>query len=83
MSEENKDAIFDKMMDEYTKKCMKLCIENNSIDANLFNEFGVKRGLRDKNGKGVLSGITNISLIKATDMEDGHVIPCEDRKSVV
>ena len=77
MSEENKDAIFDKMMDEYTKKCMKLCIENNSIDANLFNEFGVKRGLRDKNGKGVLSGITNISLIKATDMEDGHVIPCE------
>lgn len=51
MSEENKDVIFDKMMDEYTKKCMKLCIENNSIDSNLFNEFGVKRGLRDKNGR--------------------------------
>lgn len=31
----------------------------------------------DKNGKGVLSGITNISLIKATDMDGDRVIPCE------
>ncbi len=52
-------------------------MENNQIDASLFEEYGVKRGLRDKNGKGVLSGITNISLIKASDVKDGRTIPCD------
>lgn len=65
------DGIFqgshEQMMEEYTKRYKKVCVENNSIDGKLFDEFGVKRGLRDKNGKGVLSGITNISLIKATE----------------
>ena len=67
----------EQMMEEYAKRYKKICIENNSIDGKLFDEFGVKRGLRDKNGKGVLSGITNISLIKATDMDGDRVIPCE------
>jgi citrate synthase len=68
---------FDKMMDEYSGKYSKVCVENNQIDAALFEEYGVKRGLRDKNGKGVLSGITNISLIKASDTKDGRVVPCD------
>lgn len=67
----------EQMMEEYAKRYKKICIENNSIDGKLFDEFGVKRGLRDKNGKGVLSGITNISLIKATDMDGDRVIQCE------
>lgn len=67
----------EQMMEEYAKRYKKICIENNSIDGKLFDEFGVKRGLRDKNGKGVLSGITNISLIKANDMDGDRVIPCE------
>lgn len=68
---------FDKMMEDYAEKCSKICRENNHIDAGLFDEFGVKRGLRDKNGKGVLSGITNISLIKASENRDGRTVPCE------
>lgn len=69
---------YEKMMQDFATKHCKICVENNSIDADLYSEFGVKRGLRDKNGKGVLSGITNISLIKATDTaEDGHIIPCD------
>ena len=75
------DGIFqashEQMMEEYTKRYKKVCVEINSIDGKLFDEFGVKRGLRDKNGKGVLSGITNISLIKATEMDGDRVIPCE------
>ena len=67
----------EQMMEEYAKRYKKICIENNSIDGKLFDEFGVKRGLRDKNGKGVLSGITNISLIKSTEMDGDRVIPCE------
>lgn len=68
---------YDKMMDDYAARYKRVCVENNSIDAKLFEEYGVKRGLRDKNGKGVLSGITNISLIKASEMDGDRVIPCE------
>ncbi len=68
---------FKRMMDEYSKKYSKICTDNNQIDVSLFEEYGVKRGLRDKNGKGVLSGITNISLIKASDTKDGRMIPCD------
>ena len=69
--------LFNKMMADYASKYTKVCVRNNQIDGKLFEEYGVKRGLRDKNGKGVLSGITNISLIKASDTKDGRIIPCE------
>lgn len=69
---------YEKMMHEFADKYCKICVDNNSINTELYDKYGVKRGLRDKNGKGVLSGITNISLIKATDVaEDGHVVPCD------
>lgn len=68
---------FDKRMENFTNKYKDVCIKNNSIDGKLFAEYGVKRGLRDKNGKGVLSGLTNISLIKASDIVDGKVKPCD------
>lgn len=52
-------------------------MDNNAIDPDLFDEYGVKRGLRDKNGKGVLSGLTNISLIKSSEEIDGKSVPCD------
>ena len=36
------------------------------IDSELFTKFDVKRGLRDVNGRGVLTGLTNISDVRAT-----------------
>ena len=68
---------FEKMMKDYTGKQKKICIRNNEIDSHLYEELGVKKGLRDKNGKGVLSGITNISLIKASENIDGKTVPCD------
>lgn len=61
----------------FTHKYSKVCVENNAINADLFDEYGVKRGLRDKNGKGVLSGLTNISLIKSSEEIDGKTVPCD------
>lgn len=61
----------------FTHKYSKVCVENNAINAELFDEYGVKRGLRDKNGKGVLSGLTNISLIKSSEEIDGKSVPCD------
>lgn len=67
----------EKTIREFTQKYSKICVDNNAINSELFEEYGVKRGLRDKNGKGVLSGLTNISLIKSSEEKDGKTIPCE------
>ncbi len=48
------------------------CISNDIIAPELYAEYNVKRGLRDINGNGVLSGLTNISEVKAK--ENG--VPC-------
>ncbi len=61
----------------FTQEYSQICVDNNKIDAGLFDEYGVKRGLRDKNGKGVLSGLTNISLIKSSEEVDGKTVPCD------
>ncbi len=55
----------------------KLCLENSSIDTTLYTKYDVKRGLRDVNGKGVLTGLTEISEIISSKTVDGKSIPCE------
>ena len=61
----------------FTKEYAQKCVDNQRIDLGLFDKYGVKRGLRDKNGKGVLSGLTKISLIKSSEEIDGKSVPCE------
>ena len=53
----------------------KKCVANTTIDLDLYAENDVKRGLRDVNGKGVLTGLTHISNIVAFDEVDGKRIP--------
>ncbi|MCR5100287.1 MAG: citrate/2-methylcitrate synthase [Butyrivibrio sp.] len=55
----------------------KLGEEADFIQPELFTEYDVKRGLRDLNGKGVLTGLTNISEIKAKDIVDGQEVPAD------
>ncbi len=55
----------------------KLCVENDTISDSLFSEYGVNRGLRDVNGKGVLTGLTNISKIVSFREEGAKSIPCD------
>ncbi len=47
------------------------------IDQNLYLEYDVKRGLRDSAGKGVLTGLTEISDVVAFDLENGYKIPAD------
>ena len=56
-----------------------LCLENSTIDSELYRKYQVNRGLRDLNGNGVLTGLTEISEIQAFDMIDGEKVPCEGR----
>ena len=51
----------------------------DAIDPELYDTYKVKRGLRDKNGNGVVAGLTTISTIEAFDMKDGEKIPCDGR----
>ena len=44
------------------------------IENELFYKYDVKRGLRDLDGKGVLTGLTRISEIIAKKEEDGKSI---------
>ena len=53
------------------------CVRNNYIDPELYVKYDVKRGLRDLNGKGVLTGLTNISEIISSKTVDGKSVPCE------
>lgn len=59
----------------FTEKYSKVCRENDSVERELFTEYGVKRGLRDLNGKGVVTGITNISRIESSEIIDGKSVP--------
>lgn len=66
-------------LEHYMEQYGHVCVENNNIDPALYGEYGVKRGLRDMNGEGVLTGLTNISLIKSQEIVDGRRVPCDGR----
>ena len=54
----------------------KLCVKTDRIDPSLYEKYDVKRGLRDLNGKGVVTGLTEISEICASKVVDGKEVPC-------
>ena len=55
------------------------CKEHSTIDTGLYAKYDVKRGLRDINGNGVLTGLTEISEIVSSKKIDGKSVPCEGK----
>ncbi len=66
---------YEKEMYDYSLSRMNLCNENDKISDELFKKFNVNRGLRDVNGRGVLTGLTQISEIQSFEEVDGKRIP--------
>lgn len=64
-------------MNDYFEELEAVCLKNDNIDPRLFEEYGVNKGLRDENGKGVLTGLTNISKIVSSKIVDNQKIPCD------
>ena len=62
---------------EYAKQKEEICRKNDNISPRLYEEYGVNRGLRDENGNGVLTGLTNISKIVSSRVVDGKKMPCD------
>lgn len=56
-----------------------LCQDNSTINGDLYTKYAVNRGLRDLNGNGVLTGLTEISEICSSKIEDGVKTPCEGK----
>ncbi|MEF9975811.1 MAG: citrate synthase [Oscillospiraceae bacterium] len=55
-----------------------LCEEykkNNFIDAEISEKLGVRRGLRNPDGTGVLAGLTNVCDVVGYRMENGQRVP--------
>lgn len=68
----NKDYLIYKLSDEVKSSC--------KIDNELFREYGVKRGLRNDDGSGVLVGLTNIGNVVGYERaDDGHLEPTEGK----
>ena len=61
------------------KRLTDLCINNSSVDEMLYTLYDVKRGLRDIDGKGVLTGLTHVSTILQNEKVDGKLVPADGR----
>ena len=55
------------------------CIDNGDIDKSLYQKYNVNIGLRDINGKGVLTGLTDISEIRQNKIVDGKTVPTDGK----
>ena len=66
-------------MQDFLTRQAKVCHDNCEIEKDLYKELGVKRGLRDVDGVGVLAGLTNISCIQSSEMINGEKVPCEGK----
>ena len=66
----------------FSESMIPQCLENAAMDPTLFDTYGVKRGLRDKAGNGVVAGLTNISDVSAYWFdEQGNKHPQEGKLS--
>lgn len=64
------DVIISKEIEEFVEEK----VNNNTIDATLYKQYNVFRGLRDDSGKGVLTGLTRISEVDAKKVVNGETI---------
>lgn len=69
---------FNDRIKDYTARMAENCRETGKIEAELYGKYDVLRGLRDKNGRGVLAGLTHISDIRSKMInENGEEVPID------
>lgn len=66
---------YEQFIQERTAVCRSIA----EFEPTLYDMHDVKMGLRDKNGRGVVAGLTNISKVTGFEMVDGNVVPCRGR----
>ena len=62
----------------YIQNLTSISRQNNKIVPEMYQQYSVKRGLRDENGNGVVTGLTEISEIVSKEKDqEGNTVPCE------
>ena len=67
----------DVLVDEKFNKLVEYSSRSGKIDIRLYADYDVKRGLRDSGGKGVLTGLTEISDVVSFGYIDGERVPID------
>ena len=65
------------LRDDRLSELARYCQQSGVMDLNLYQEYDVKRGLRDSDGKGVLTGLTEISDVNGYKVKDGRKVPVD------
>ncbi len=61
------------------KKLSKICADTSVIEPELYVKYQVNRGLRDLQGNGVLTGLTEISEVQAYEINGDQKVPCDGK----
>ena len=76
MKKQSMMALTENLNDEFSR-LLHYNETSGIINRDLYDKYDVKQGLRDRNGKGVLTGLTEISEVTGSREENGERIPCE------
>lgn len=78
--DESVNSVENHELDEYMNVLFAELNKNQRIDKELYTKYDVKRGLRDSTGKGVLTGLTEISDVVAFEADsEGNRIPIDGK----
>lgn len=67
----------DKIIKEKLKAYAEKIEKESTIDRDIYEKYNIKRGLRNKNGTGVLVGVTKVGDVCGYEIKDGEKIPAE------
>lgn len=67
----------DKILEEKLKAYAEEIEKATRIDKEIYEKNSIKRGLRNKNGTGVLVGVTKVGDVSGYQIKDGKKIPAE------
>ncbi|MHB8172527.1 MAG: citrate/2-methylcitrate synthase [Thermincolia bacterium] len=73
--------MLNKETEDFINDLSELAKINNNIPAEYYNEYDVKKGLRNSNGTGVLVGLTEVGEVQGYVVENGEKIPTDGKLS--
>jgi citrate synthase len=65
--------------DPFLTELTKIAKQNNKIEAQLYEQYNVKRGLRNADGTGVLAGLTQVGDVHGYIISEGEKVAVEGR----
>ena len=77
MDDKNQMMALSPELDREFDSLVENCMRSGSIDPELYATYDVKRGLRESSGKGVLTGLTEVSDVIAVSNKNGKPYPID------